>query len=137
MAHVNGILRGTFYPTISESAVISCTRPDGSAGLRAVIEYKDESWIGKPLFLVEGVIHSCDRPPTPARSRSSSASGSIASSLKAGSNGVEEFVSWTKVRNVPTQRVLATFDGTWKKGIRWKRSAEPVGSNLRGLIYAH
>lgn len=45
VACVNGILRGSFYVTVSESTTVTCERegePEGKEMLRAVIEYKEE-----------------------------------------------------------------------------------------------
>lgn len=45
MAMVNGMLRGSFYVTIGESTIVTCTGPASEKGkerLRAIIEYKDE-----------------------------------------------------------------------------------------------
>jgi len=100
VASVNGLLRGSFYVTVSESTIITCTGPNGQETLRAVIEYKEESWLGKAHFLCEGVIHTV----TP---------------------GETCHLEWTKVKHVPTSRVIATFDGSWKHLIRWKRVEEP------------
>ncbi|KAL4247243.1 OSBP family protein [Abortiporus biennis] len=101
VASVNGILRGSFYVTVSESTIITCTGPPGKDGkpteyLRAIIEYKEESWLGRAHFLCEGVIHT----------------------YVPGETAHEE---WTKVKHVPRSRVVATFDGSWKHMIRWKR----------------
>lgn len=97
---VNGILRGSFYITMSEATIIECSGgPDGEK-LRAVIEYKEESWLGKAHFLVEGVIHTY----VPGRT---------------------EHQEWTRVKHVPQDRVLATLDGSWKHRIRWKRANAP------------
>ncbi|CAE6463052.1 hypothetical protein ACGC1H_002134 [Rhizoctonia solani] len=96
-ANVNGVLRGQFYATMSDSTIITCDRP-GKDSLRAVVEYKEESWIGRSQFLVEGVIHTYN-PADP-----------------------DECSSWTKVKSVPQSRVVATFDGTWRGLIKWKRA---------------
>ncbi|ESK87670.1 oxysterol binding protein [Moniliophthora roreri MCA 2997] len=94
-ASVNGLLRGSFYVTVSESMIITCT---GSRGkhFRAVLEYKEESWLGRPHFLVEGVIHTV-------------------------SEGDTQHEEWTKVKHVPPSRVVAVLDGTWRGEVRWKR----------------
>ncbi|KAI0075964.1 hypothetical protein K474DRAFT_1663609 [Panus rudis PR-1116 ss-1] len=104
-AAVNGILRGSFYATISDSTIITCEGGPNKDGphLRAIIEYKEESWLGKAHFLCEGVIHTY----TP---------------------GSSEHQEWTKVKHVPRSRVLAQFDGSWKHVIRWKRPSEPDSS---------
>ena len=52
VASVNGLLRGSFYVTVGDTTIITCS--GGAAGdgprLRAVIEYKEESWLGKAHF---------------------------------------------------------------------------------------
>jgi hypothetical protein len=44
IAHVNGILRGSFYVTIGESAIITCTggKHAQDTQYRAIVEYKEE-----------------------------------------------------------------------------------------------
>lgn len=45
VAHVNGVLRGSFYATVQESTIITCTGGSGVGNgemLRAIIEYKEE-----------------------------------------------------------------------------------------------
>ncbi|KAG1760209.1 hypothetical protein EDD22DRAFT_902402 [Suillus occidentalis] len=97
VANVNGILRGSFYITVGDSTIVTCMGAKGVA-YRAVIEYKEESWLGRAHFLVEGVIHTYDE-------------------------GSTEHEEWTKVKHVPTARVVAVFDGCWRNHIRWRRTA--------------
>ncbi|KAG2107349.1 hypothetical protein BD769DRAFT_133596 [Suillus cothurnatus] len=97
VANVNGILRGSFYITVGDSTIVTCVGAKGVA-YRAVIEYKEESWLGRAHFLVEGVIHTYDE-------------------------GSTEHEEWTKVKHVPTARVVAVFDGCWRNHIRWRRTA--------------
>lgn len=97
VANVNGILRGSFYITVGDSTIVTCVGAKGVA-YRAVIEYKEESWLGRAHFLVEGVIHTYNE-------------------------GSTEHVEWTKVKHVPTARVVAVFDGCWRNHIRWRRTA--------------
>ncbi|CAL1708602.1 unnamed protein product [Somion occarium] len=104
IASVNGILRGSFYVTVSESTIVTCTGgPEGGPYYRAIIEYKEESWLGRAHFLCEGVIHTY----TP---------------------GSREHEEWTKVKHVPRSRIVAVFDGSWKHLIRWKRAIDPDSS---------
>jgi hypothetical protein len=56
-ANVNGLLKGTFYGTISDQISVTCRGGDATERYRAIIEYKDESWISKPRFLLEGVVY--------------------------------------------------------------------------------
>lgn len=97
VANVNGIFRGSFYITVGDSTIVTCVGAKGVA-YRAVIEYKEESWLGRAHFLVEGVIHTYDE-------------------------GSTEHEEWTKVKHVPAARVVAIFDGCWRNHIRWRRTA--------------
>ncbi|KAF9457913.1 hypothetical protein BDZ94DRAFT_157704 [Collybia nuda] len=96
VASVNGILRGSFYVTVGDSTIITCTGGKPGRKFRAVVEYKEESWLGKAHFLVEGVIHTVI-------------------------DGDASHEEWTKVKHVPRSRVVAVFDGTWRGRIRWRR----------------
>jgi len=96
VASVNGILRGSFYVTVGEHSVITATGGTGKYKLRALIEYKDESWIGKAHFLVDGVIHIYDESETVHK-------------------------EWVKVKHVPQSRIVAVFDGCWRQRIKWKQ----------------
>lgn len=42
IASVNGILRGSFYITVADSTIITCSGGKGKESYRAVIEYKEE-----------------------------------------------------------------------------------------------
>jgi oxysterol-binding protein-related protein 9/10/11 len=45
VAHVNGVLRGSFYATVHESTIITCTGGSGVGDgefLRTIVEYKEE-----------------------------------------------------------------------------------------------
>ncbi|KAI0777210.1 hypothetical protein BD413DRAFT_172325 [Trametes elegans] len=100
VAAVNGLLRGSFYVTVGDSTIVTCSGGGDGPKLRAIIEYKEQSWLGKAQFQCEGVIHTYD----PAES-------------------VHE--EWTRVKHVPQERVLAVFDGSWRSRIRWKRVDAP------------
>lgn len=120
IANVNGILRGSFYVTVSDTTIITCSGGKEGPMLRTVIEYKEEvstiklrrdlmltpnlqSWLGKAHFLLEGVIHTYNE-------------------------GETEHEAWTKVKQVPQSRVVAVFDGSWKHKIRWRKTGSLPGS---------
>jgi hypothetical protein len=42
IASVNGILRGSFYVTVGDSTIITCTGGKHGAKFRTIIEYKEE-----------------------------------------------------------------------------------------------
>lgn len=66
---------------------------------KAITEYKDESWIGKAKFALEGVVCLYD-PANP------------------------EEEAWNKVKQVPSDRIVAEYEGAWRKQIRWRRKGE-------------
>lgn len=100
VANVNGLLRGSFYATIGEASHVTCSGgAESEEKLRAIIEYKEESWLGRAQFLVEGIIHTYPSASSPA--------------------------DWTRIKHVPRDRVVATFHGSWHGVIRWKRPSEP------------
>jgi hypothetical protein len=104
IASVNGILRGSFYVTVSDTTIITCSGGQPGQKLRTVIEYKEESWLGKAHFLLEGVIHTYNEDET-------------------------EHEAWTKVKQVPQSRVVAVFDGSWKHRIRWRKAGSSSPSS--------
>lgn len=95
IASVNGLLRGSFYLTVGDSTIITRTGGKGGTQYRTVLEYKEESWLGRAMFKVEGVIHTYQ-------------------------DGETDHEEWTKVKHVPKARVVAYIDGSWKHLIRWK-----------------
>lgn len=97
VANVNGILKGSFYVTIGDSTIITCTR-DAHSSYRAIIEYKEESWFSKAHYLIEGVIH-----------------------IVYDTDDAAQVAQWTKVKQVPNNRIAAVLDGSWRGKIRWKR----------------
>jgi oxysterol-binding protein-related protein 9/10/11 len=56
--------------------------------------HRDQSWLGKPHFAVEGVVH---------RYNPSS----------------HEHEEWTKAKHVPPARAVAYFEGCWRNVVRW------------------
>lgn len=99
VASVNGILRGSFYVTLSESTIITCSGGKPGEKLRTIIEFKEESWLGRAMYHIEGVIHS----------------------YTVGEKGVDE---WTRVKHVPKSRAIAYLDGSWRHVVRWRRANE-------------
>lgn len=97
VANVNGILKGNFYVTICDSTIITCTR-DAHSSYRTILEYKEESWFGKAHYLVEGVIH-----------------------VVYDSDDPNQISQWTKVKQVPHNRIAAVLEGSWRGKVRWKR----------------
>jgi len=88
-------LRGNFYITVADSTIVTSRGAEDGVNYRAIIEYKEESWIGRAMFALEGVIHTYEE-------------------------GETEHEEWTKVKHVPADRIIAHFDGSWKGRIRYR-----------------
>ena len=133
VASVNGILRGSFYITVSDTTIITASGGTNGESLRTIIEYKEEvslplsisycrtfnqksplqSWLGRAHFLIEGCIHTYKE-------------------------GETDHNVWTKVKQVPQSRVVAVFDGSWKHKIKWRKtynsSAPPSAATSKSDI---
>ncbi|OXG83936.1 hypothetical protein C348_02476 [Cryptococcus neoformans Gb118] len=95
-AAVNGILKGSYYGTISDVVQITCRGgAKTTTKLKALLDYKEESWLGKPKFLVDGIIYRY-------------------------TVGNEEEEGWTKAKQVPADKVVGYLEGCWMKQIRYK-----------------
>lgn len=96
---MNGILKGSYYGTMSD--VVSVTVRGGGPGpkLRTLIEYKEESWLGKPRFALEGVIYRSTE---------------------------EEGDEYRKIKSVPSDKVVAHLEGNWMRQIRYRMKGEKV-----------
>ncbi|KAI3487351.1 hypothetical protein L1887_48772 [Cichorium endivia] len=64
-ASINGLLRGSLWVAICDNLYVTCRggkrdkgEGDDGSRLRAIVEYKDESWITKAKYALEGVIYS-------------------------------------------------------------------------------
>ncbi|KAG7447051.1 uncharacterized protein BT62DRAFT_948930 [Guyanagaster necrorhizus] len=95
VASVNGLLRGSFYVTVADTTIITCTGGKHGPKFRAIIEYKEESWLGKARFRLEGIIHLV--------------------------NEGDKVDGWKMAKDVPQSLVVAVFDGSWRGHIRWRR----------------
>ena len=119
-ASINGLLRGSLWVSMAESTVIDCygglrltDRPDGSGGprLRAIIEYKEEGWLSKAKYALEGVIYEYDWKHD--------ATHDVDEDIPDGEqNGSGPY--WNKVKQVPEDKIVATFAGQWTGRVTFK-----------------
>ncbi|CAK9786953.1 unnamed protein product [Cutaneotrichosporon oleaginosum] len=107
-AQVNGILKGAYYGTMSDTISVTCRGGSATTRLRALIEYKEESWLGKPRFALEGVVYRYDEGDVNAE-------------------------SWTKVKQVPGDKVVASLEGNWMKTIKYRLKGEKEWKVLLNL----
>lgn len=67
-----------------------------------MVSRSQQSWIGKPRFLLDGVVY---RYPA----------------------GDEEALSWTKPKQVPSDQIVAHLEGNWRKQIKYRLKGDKVG----------
>ena len=102
-ASINGLLRGSLWVSIQNSVYITCRggkrANDNGKRLRAITEYKDESWVGKAKYALEGVVYEYEE-------------------------GKDDPEQYTTIKDVPSDRVVLTLEGSWKGQINWKLKGE-------------
>ncbi|CBQ73362.1 conserved hypothetical protein [Sporisorium reilianum SRZ2] len=104
-ASINGLLRGSLWVAICDNLYVTCRGGkrdkgpgDDGSRLRAIVEYKDESWITKAKYALEGVIYAYGPNDDPDE--------------------------YTSAKQVPQDKVLATFEGSWKGKITYKKKGD-------------
>ncbi|KAG9291873.1 hypothetical protein G9A89_012158 [Geosiphon pyriformis] len=55
-AAIQGWLKGSLYIVVSDVCIVTCQKTK----LKAILEYKEERWLGKPKFAIEGKIFRYD-----------------------------------------------------------------------------
>lgn len=82
-ASICGFLRGSLYAAVQDTAQITCK----ASSLKTILWYKDEPWIGKPKYAVEGIVF-----------RSNPEDDSKTDTLK----------------DIAEDRIIARIEGCWK-----------------------
>lgn len=85
-ASICGLLRGSLYAAVQDTAVIQCEK----TRLKAILWYKDEPWIGKPKYAVEGIVFRYN-PKGPSK--------------------------MNDIKDVPEDAIIARIEGCWKNKI--------------------
>ena len=55
-AHLGGFFRGTLSVTVSDTCFVTCPK----TGLKVILNYLEEGWLGKAQNKVIGIIYKCD-----------------------------------------------------------------------------
>ncbi|CAD6914181.1 unnamed protein product [Tilletia controversa] len=116
-ASINGLLRGSLWLSVADQSYITC-RGGSRPGLRmrAIIEYKEESWVGKAKYALTGIIYEYD----PAAFESEG-EGSIMERHK-------------KIADVAPENIKVHINGCWKGMITYKLTSAPESEPARTLI---
>ncbi|KAJ8292198.1 Multisite-specific tRNA:(cytosine-C(5))-methyltransferase trm4b [Rhodotorula toruloides] len=126
-AAVAGIVRAAPYATIADICTVTCRLPeDKQPGgekqkrLRAIIQYQEESWITRPRFLLEGIVYE---------SFVNEAASDPTAMVDDGSDK-----RFSKIKQVPKDRIVGTLEGNWRGEIRWKKVGESSSVPLVDLL---
>lgn len=92
-ATITGLIRASPYVVITDHTYITC-RSSHDRRFRTIINYVDESWVGKAKFALEGVIYEVRDDEDP-----------------------EE---WSKIKQVPNDRIWCKFSGSWRGLVTYK-----------------
>lgn len=95
-AHLGGLLRGALSVTVSDACYMTCPK----TGLKAILQYLEEGWIGRTQNRLEGVIFRYN----PAKD------------------------NITRLKDVPETDVVARINGSWHSKIYYTPagSKEPI-----------
>lgn len=105
---IYGLFKGSFWPAVTDVATITCT-PGAETDVyyRAIIEYKEEGWLSRPKYAIEGCVYMYE-PGTPS-------------------------ASYTALKEVPANRVVVQLQGNWRGLITWTRKGDKTAHPLVNL----
>ncbi|KAF2129912.1 hypothetical protein P153DRAFT_385145 [Dothidotthia symphoricarpi CBS 119687] len=92
-AYLSGILRGSLSVSVADSCYITCPK----TGLKAILEYQEEGWLGRSQNKVHGVIFKYDTK----------------------NDGI------TKIKEVSDKDILARIEGCWQDKIYYTLGSKP------------
>ncbi|KAJ9620864.1 hypothetical protein H2203_007450 [Taxawa tesnikishii (nom. ined.)] len=94
IAYLGGFLRGNLNITVADTCFVTCPK----TGLKVILTYLEEGWLGKTQNRVEGVIYKCD---------------------------VEKDKT-TRIQDVPEKDVVGRIEGAWTDKIYFSKGSTPM-----------
>ncbi|GAM83168.1 hypothetical protein ANO11243_011540 [Dothideomycetidae sp. 11243] len=92
-AFLSGLLRGSLYVSVADTCFVTCKR----SGMKVILHYVEEGWLGKSQNKVLGVIYKCD----------------------------VENDTITKIRDVPDKDIIGRIDGAWHDKVYFSKGSGP------------
>ena len=103
IAHLGGIIRGSLSVTVADTCFVTCPKTK----MKTILEYMEESWVGRSQNRVKGVIFSYD-PSSDTK---------------------------TRIRDVPDKDILAKIDGSWHEQVSYTLAGSKVRSRLLRVAF--
>ena len=94
VAHLGGIIRGSLSVTVADTCFITCPKTKQ----KTILEYLEESWVGKTQNRVKGVIFTYD-PSNDTKNR---------------------------IKDVPDKDILARLEGSWHEQVTYTKTGSKV-----------
>ena len=95
LAHLSGLLRGSLSVTVADTCYVTCPK----TGLKTILHYLEEGWLGKAQNKVVGVIYRY--------------------------NPDKDNV--TRIKDVPEKEIVGRIDGCWKDKVYYTAGKEKDG----------
>ncbi|KAF2155338.1 hypothetical protein K461DRAFT_292208 [Myriangium duriaei CBS 260.36] len=92
-AFLGGLLRGSLYVSVADTCFVTCKK----TGIKVILHYIEEGWLGKSQNKVLGVIYKCD----------------------------VEKDNITKIKDVPEKDVIGRIDGAWHDKVYFSKGSAP------------
>ncbi|GAB7351350.1 hypothetical protein MBLNU459_g2034t1 [Dothideomycetes sp. NU459] len=96
-AYLGGFLRGSLNVTVADTCFVICKK----TGLKVILHYLEEGWLGRTQNKVEGVIYKCD----------------------------VDTDKTTRIKDVPDKDVIGRIDGAWTDKVYFSRGSGPVSKS--------
>ncbi|KAG8630131.1 hypothetical protein KVT40_001750 [Elsinoe batatas] len=90
-AFLSGLLRGSLYVSVADTCFVSCKK----TGMKVILHYVEEGWLGKVQNKVQGVIYKCD----------------------------VEKDNTVKIKDVPEKDVIGRLDGSWQDKVWFSKGS--------------
>ena len=101
-AHLGGLIRGSLSVTVADTCFVTCPKN----GLKVILHYLEEGWLGKAQNKVIGFIYKCD---TNTDKR-------------------------TRLKDVHESEILARLEGGWQDKVFYTLADSKVGYIYLGAI---
>lgn len=92
-AYLGGFLRGNLNVTVADTCFVSCRK----TGIKVILHYLEEGWLGKTQNKVEGVVYKCDVDKD----------------------------NTTRIKDVPDKAVIGRIEGAWTDKVYFVKGNAP------------
>ncbi|KAI5205941.1 hypothetical protein AUEXF2481DRAFT_3121 [Aureobasidium subglaciale EXF-2481] len=96
-AYLGGFLRGNLNVSVADTCFVTCKK----TGIKVILHYLEEGWLGKTQNKVEGVVYKCDVDKD----------------------------NFTRIKDVPEKVILGRIEGAWHDKVYFTKGSGPASKN--------